>query len=83
MRGCVTRRSVTGMDIDFLDELPKSGPSSSRPFWDALDANVGKWAQWPGSDKFSVMALAAQHSRDSKQYEGARRGGKGYLRRVL
>ncbi len=68
--------------VQFVDELPVSRRGGGfQDFWDALDANPGKWAVWPGNVK-AVRTAAAHKSRNGAKYEGHQRGGMAYMRRV-
>lgn len=67
----------------WADDLPDSRSSSKyAPFWEALAANPGRWAEWPGSPLTSLHALVAHRSRNGRQYEGRNVAGKKYVRCV-
>lgn len=62
--------------------LPELGRGNHRypEFWQALNDNPGKWAEYPGSG--NVYSVSAQKSRGGIAYEGRVANGKKYVRRA-
>ena len=69
--------------IKFVDLPDKRANNSKVPpvFWDELDANVGRWAEWPNSSR-SVHYAATAHSKNGHEYQARVYQGKGYIRAV-